>query len=242
MNEKVKGIVLNKVRHSDRVNIVGVYTPGMGRVSLVMNVGTGAGARKTAALLMPLAQVEFECATGTGKELLRPRGIAFSHTYKTVYFSPVKSSLMFFLAEFLSRILRQSEGDVLLFRYITESLQALDLLPAASTANFHITFLSGLATFMGIAPDIEGYKEGCLFDMRAGAYSMMHPGHNDVLIGEAARMPLLLNRLNYANMSHLKMHRCERAAMLDGILRYWSIHYPGLSGMKSTEILAELFF
>lgn len=241
MNEKLRGIVLNTVRHSDRASVVNVYTQTLGRLALLVNVGTGKSARRLSSLVMPLAQIEFECTLGTGKELLRPRGLAFSNTYRSIYFSPPKNALAFFIAEFLTKLLRQSDADHALFSYITHSLIALDMLPDRHVANFHIVFLTGLASFMGIAPDTDSYTSGALFDMRAGTYATLLPGHNDILMGDTARIPLILRRLNYANMHHLKLTRLQRSDMLDGLLRYWTLHFPGLSNLNSPEILSSLF-
>lgn len=241
MTEKLTGIVLNTVRHSDRASVVNVYTQSMGRLSLLVNVGAGNAARRRAPLFLPLAQIEFECSPGAGKELLKPRGLAFSHTYRTIYFSPAKNAIAFFLAEFLTKLLRQSDTDRALFSYLTHSLVALDMLPDNHVANFHLVFLTGLATFMGIEPNIAGYTPGSLFDMRAGNYAALLPGHNDILLGDTARIPLILSRLNYANMHHLKLSRSQRTDMLNGQLRYWSIHFPGLSNLKTPEVLSMLF-
>lgn len=241
MIEKFQGIILNTVRHSDRASIVTVYTLQRGCMSLLVNVGSGKGARRLSPMLMPLAQVEFECAQAGTKELTRPRGLAFTHIYKSVYFSPAKSAVCFFIAEFLTRLLRQSEADPMLFRYISESLSALDMLPSASVANFHIVFLSGLSVFMGIAPDMSGYDEGRIFDLRDGQYVRLLPGHRDILMGDAAGVPPLLMRLNYANMNRLHLSRPDRAAVLDGLLKYWAIHFPGLVSLRSPDVLSALF-
>lgn len=241
MNEKLQGIVLSTVRHSDRTSVVTVFTQTHGRISLLVNVGAGKAARRQAPLVMPLAKVEFECNTSSGRELLRPHGLAFSSTYRSIYFSPVKNALAFFLAEFLNKLLRQSEADPPVFKYLSDSLNALDLLPNEAVANFHLVFLTGLATFMGIAPNLTGFHPGVLFDMRAGGYASLLPGHDDILMGDNALIPLILNRLNYVNMHLLKLNRTQRSALLDGLLRYWSIHYPGMSSLNSPEILSSLF-
>lgn len=240
MTEKMQAIVLSAVRHSDRALIVNVYTRTRGRMSLLVGTNSGKGGRRIAAMTMPLSQIEYECDMGGSRELRRPKGLAFAYTYRSLYFSPAKNALGIFLAEFLTRLLREADADPLAFRYISESLVALDTLPG-QVANFHLTFLAGLTTFMGIAPDLDGYAPGALFDMRAGTYTRLHPGHNDILIGESAAAPRLLARLDYANMHLLHLDRMQREAMLEGMLRYWSIHFPGTGNLRSAEVLSSLF-
>ena len=240
MTEKFQAIVLSAVRHSDRASIVSTYTPTHGRLPLIVNTGSGRGARMRAPHIMPLAQIEFSCRYHQTRELQRPASIAPVYTYRDLYFNPVKNAIGIFLAEFLNRLMRDTTPDQHTFRFIADSLKVLDILPGFP-ANFHITFLTQLATFMGIAPDLSTHRPGAVFDMRAGRYSSMHPGHPDILTGSEAKVPLLLSRLAYANMHRQRHSRDQRAAILRGMLRYWGIHYPGVASLRSPDILAELF-
>lgn len=240
MIEKHNAIVLSTVRHSDRTSIVSVYTRDRGRMALAVSVGSGKTARRQAALYMPLSQIEFTCRSRTASDMYRPSSVSSLYTYHTLYFSPVKNSIGIFLAEFLTKLLRDAAPDPLAYRYISESLIALDSIEG-SVANFHITFLAGLTTFFGIAPDLSTYRPGVMFDMRAGGYTGLHPGHPDILVGGAARLPLLLDRLNYANMHLFALSRANRSLLLKGMLDYWSIHFPGTGMLRSLEVLTTLF-
>lgn len=238
MTTKQQAIILGSVRHSDRATVVNVYTRSHGYMSLLVAVG-GNAAKRRAATLMPLAQVEFESRT-SGAELVRPTGLTIAHAYRTLYFDPVKTALVYFLTDFLGRLMRQNAPDAAAYDYICRSLHWLDS-ATGPVANFHLAFLTGMASLMGIAPDTEGYRPGLLFDLRGGTYSAIHPGHNDILPGESAAIPKLLERLTFANMHRLRLSREERAATLRGILRYWGIHFPGTASLKSLDVLETLF-
>lgn len=242
MIEKLQGIVLGTVRHSDTAQIVSVYTPQRGRVPLLMTAGRSKGSNMRRAMTMPLSQVEFSCRYNGARELQRPSSLTLLHPYRTLYFSPVKNAVGIFLTEFLGRLLRDNPGDALTFQYITSSLTVLDDLET-SAANFHLVFLSELTTFMGIQPDLSGYNaaENMIFDMRAGRYSALLPGHPDILVGIEADIPRLLSRLTYANMHRLPLSRDQRAGLLSGLLRYWSVHFPTIAALRSPEILCTLF-
>jgi len=240
MTEKLQAIVLNTVRHSDRALIAGVYTPRHGHLSLLIETGSARTARSRGAMLMPLSRIGFEVDLNTPRTLPRPRAMTFAHTYRTLYFSPQKSALVFFLAEFLTKLLRESDADPRVYKFISGSLDTLDAMQGP-VANFHIVFLSSLAAYMGIQPNTEGYGRQAIFDMRAGCYTRLHPGHNDILLPPASEMPLLLQRLDYATMHRLHLRRAGRAALLDALLRYWGIHFPGTSNLRTPEVLASLF-
>lgn len=244
MIEKLQGIVLGAVKHTDATSIVSVYTPERGRVPLLMGAARQRTARQRGALAMPLAQVEFSCRVNATRELQRPSGMTLTHAYRTLYFNPVKNAVGLFLAEFLGKLLREAPGEKLLFRYITDSLRVLDEMPGAA-ANFHLVFLSQLTTFMGIRPDtglwsVEPHS-GLVFDMRAGRYTRMLPGHPDILAGPEAAVPHLLDRLTYANMGRLALTRVQRSAILAGQIRYWAVHYPVLASLRSPAVLCDLF-
>ena len=98
-------------------------------------------------------------------------------------------SVGLFVAEFVGRLVRDSGADARLWDYVADSLRLLDCMPSGrAVANFPIVFLSTLTAFVGITPDVGGFSEGKAFDMRAGAYSDLEPGHGDVLRGRESRM------------------------------------------------------
>lgn len=240
MIEKISGIVLSTIKHSDKSAVVNVYTPTHGRLPLLVSLGAGKSARMRAAQTMPLAQVEFSCTLRPTRELQRPSGLTIRVPYRDLYFNPLKNATGIFIAEFLNRLLRDATPDAVTFRFLSESLLLLDALEV-SPANFHITLLSQLTSFMGIAPDLESYTPGALFDMRAGRYATMLPGHSDILTGDEARVPLLLDRLTFGNMHRLSLSRAQRNRLLQELLHYWGLHYPGLNNMQSPAILAQVF-
>lgn len=240
MTETFQGIVLTCVKHSDRASVLTVYTPERACMTLAVPAGGSPRSRSRASARMPLARVEFTCRVSPVREIQRPSPLTLRRPYSSLYFHPVKSALGIFLAEFLGRLLRDTPPDPRLFAYIDGALQLLDEMPG-SPANFHLVFLSSLASLLGIAPDVSGYAPGRLFDMRAGAYVSAHPGHPDVLLGPEARLPLILSRLTFSSMHRLRLDRLRRSALLDGILRYYSMHLPPLGLLKSPEVLAQIF-
>ena len=60
MYEKLRGIVLNTIRYSDKHNIVHIYTDGCGLMSFAVPLGKTQSARMRNAMLMPLSLVTVE--------------------------------------------------------------------------------------------------------------------------------------------------------------------------------------
>lgn len=243
MKTKVKGIVLRSpIRHNDTTDILTLYSPDHGRLSVVVAAGAGRTARRRKAFLMPLSIIEFQMPVGTSGQLSRASAISAEIAYRTLYFHPVKRGIAMLLAEFLNRLLRDSTPDSLMYRYITESMILLDdITDDRRLANFPIAFLAGIATFAGIAPDVSGYSDAAMFDMVAGRYTTLPPPHRHILAGEEARLPLLLSRMNFANEHLYRFSRIQRRRILEKILFYFGLHFPGTDNLNSPDILFGLF-
>ena len=241
MKQKMQFIALRTVRHNDRHSILSAYSAECGRVAFAIPAGAGKEASRRRALLMPMSIVECVADIKPGREvslMSEPRALAPLMGLRT---NPIKSSIALFLAEVLGVVLRDGPPDSTLYKYICSSIEVLDLLPSNRSANFHVCFLWGLGRFIGIEPDTEEYRTGMVFDMQDGRFRMSAPLHPNYLDSERSQAVAAVSRMKYATMHLFKMSRAQRNELLDGILRYYSMHYAGLQSLRSLEVLRELF-
>lgn len=226
-------IPLRLTPHSDRTSILQTYSREMGAVSFAVGA-------KRRALFQPLTPLEVEASVRPGRELhtfREPRVMVYMHTLLS---DPERSAVAMFLAEALQTILRQGEADPNTYDYIVEAVSQLND-PAVKPANFHLTFLIRLSVLLGIAPDTAGYRRGMVFDMIDGIFRESAPLHGHYLTPQASAAAATLLRLNWRNMSRLRMAGAVRAEALERILEYYTLHYANLSGMKSPAVLRSLF-
>ena len=246
MKEKITGIVLGTVRHSDRHNVTGLYTRERGRMALLTPAGSSRQSRQTAACFQPLSVVEAHVNITHSRDLLVPSGVARVEIWRTIYYEPMKMTVSMFISEFLNRLLRDSPPESALWDFILQSIRLLDITDdSTSIANFHITFLIGLMRMAGIYPDMSGYSEGMEFDMKSGRMVLpfsLQGGVRGLRIDaqRAAFLPKLL-RISYANSHRFRFSGKDRSEILDGILRYYGCHFPGCDHLKSLDILREVF-
>lgn len=240
--EKIQGIVLDIVRHNDRHNVVTLYTREHGRMAFLSSAGTGRNARIRNARLMPLSAITAEVSLRGNRDLQFLGQVSLITPWSDLYFNPVKTSIVMFVAEFLNAFLRQTEPDAALWDYILASVSMLDR-TRRPAANRHIAFLIGLLPFAGIQPALQDYDPACRqwFDMREGRLMPTPPIHDDILDCNEVRAMVLLSRMTAANCSYFRFRQEERRRCLSLLLRYYSVHYPGLGNLKSPEILAETF-
>ncbi len=238
--EKIRGVVINIVKYSDRHNVITLFTRSRGRMAFLSAVGSGKLGRMRSARLLPLSVVDADVNMRQSRELQLLGAVTPAEIWHDLYFNPVKSSIALFLSEFLNRYLRDSSPDPAAWDFILASIRVLDE-KKQGLANFHIWFLMRFLDMAGIAPDLHDYERGDCFDMRAGIPVVGASFHKDILSPSETHLLVVLSRITLRNMRLYRFNGAERRQLLDRILRYYAIHFPGLSGLKSPDILSEVF-
>ena len=240
MYEKLKGIVLNTVRYSDKHNIVHIYTDGRGLMSFAVPLGKTPAARMRNAAMMPLSLIDLEAGVRNGRDLSVLREVRRNYPLATLYSDPVKNAIALFISELLAHVIQEPEGNDPLFRYIEQSVRLLEEL-SGGYANFHICFLYHLGAHLGIQPNVESYRHGYWFDMTDGVFvSAAVRGHMH-LQPQEAQVIHLLSRMTFANMSVFRFNREERNRVLDVIISYYRLHNAAIGTLRSPDILKQLF-
>lgn len=240
MYEKLKGIVLNTIRYSDKHNIVHIYTDGRGMMAFAVPQGKTQAARMRNALLMPLSLVNLEAGVRHGCDLALLRELQRNYPLATLYSDPMKNAIALFVSELLAHVIQEPEGNEYLFRYIEQSVQLLEQLPG-QVANFHICFLYHLGAHLGIQPNLESYRDGYWFDMTDGVFVPSAIKGHALLPPPEAQVIHLLSRMTFSNMRVFRFNREERNRMLDVIISYYRLHNAAIGTLRSPDILKQLF-
>ena len=240
MYEKLKGIVLNTIRYSDKHNIVHIYTDGRGLMSFAVPQGNTSAARMRNAMMLPLSLIDLEASVRPGRDLALMREVRRNFTMATVYSDPVKNAIAMFISELLTHVIQEPEGNDAMFRYIEQSVQLLEQLPSG-VANFHICFLYHLGGHLGIQPNVESYRQGYWFDMTDGVFTPSTIQGHQHLQPQEAQVIYLLSRMTFSNMAVFRFSREERNRMLDLIISYYRLHNAAIGTLRSPDILKQLF-
>ncbi len=241
MYQKLTGIVLHSLKYNDTSNIVDIYTEQSGRVSFLVKLPRSRKSGVRSVFFQPLALVELEADVRPLNSLHRIREVKLLHPFTSLPYHPYKSSIAMFLAEFLSRALKEEAPNESLFAYLVHSIRWLDECEGRPFSNFHLVFLMRLSRFLGLYPNVDDYTEGCYFDMLNASFTPLLPkGGAFLKPDEAARIRLLL-RMNYETMHLFAMSRVERGRCLTVINDYYRLHIPDFPILKSLDVLKELF-
>lgn len=238
--EKITGIVIDIVRHTDRANVVTLFTSTRGRLSFISPVGKGRSGSQRNSRLMLLSAVETDVNFRENRTLQMLGQVWPAAIWRNIYFDPMKSSIAMFMSEFLNRYLRDAQPDPPLWEYTFRMIALLDA-AGAETINVHLAFLKGFLHFAGIYPDLNDFEPGDYFDMRSGIAVADRPDHRDFLMPSEASRFMALLRADIMDVSAYRFLPGGRREALGWLLRYHAVHFPGLSALKSPSILAELF-
>ena len=235
-----KAIVLHAFRYGEAKLIIDLLAADGSRMACIATVPKSPRGKLKKQYFQPLYILEVVADVRRQAGLQRIKEASVAVPLTSIPFSPAKTAITLFTAEFLRNATRREPLDPAAFAYVENSIRWLDGC-GGHFANFHLVFMMRMAKFLGFYPNLDGYTPGCRFDLRASCFRQDAPLHNDCLPPADAERITLLLRMNYPTMHLYKMTREERNRMADVILRYYQIHIPDFPEMKSLPVLKELF-
>jgi len=237
---KTKGLILNTINYNDKYVLVPIYTESFGRVTYMVSKAKGKSSKAPKSLFSPMAVLDLEVEHQASREIQRVREARPELYLYDISANLSKTSMAFFLSEFLSRVLRDADDSRLLFSFLEQSVQVLEMTDK-SIANFHLVFMLKLSHFMGFYPNLEEYREGNLFDMINGEFVVSQPLHRHFLNRHDSKALSMLARISYENMHKFSFSRNDRLNILNRMLEYYRLHLYDFPALKSLDILHELF-
>ncbi len=223
MKIRTSGIVLRYFRYGDNGMIAHIYTKEYGRQAFIFKGGSSRTAKRKMNFLQPLSLVELPIDYRPQKELYLGNGTQSLQPFQTIPFQQIKSSISFFLAEVLSKLLQIHESDEPLFNFLQDAIRFLDEEGARGT-NFHLTFLVKLMQFLGIQADLD--EKDTL---------------NAKQFDEDLDLWKTFQESTWEACDCLALSRDQRNAFLHKILGYYSFHLQDLTNLKSLSVLQEIF-
>ena len=244
MYQRLDCVALRTIKHSDRSSILVAYSRQMGRVGLLIAAGKGAAASRVRALTMPMASFECVASVTPGRELFHIRDVrpddGVAPGYGTL--DPVRSAVGFFMADFLSAVLREPMADEPLFGGVREIARCIAGRESRGLANVHIAALASLTVPLGIEPDVSTWRRGRFLDLREGRFTVSPPSaHSDYLDQCGSHIAWLLSRMTLRNARFYRFSRDERNEILRELLRYYTLHGYKVGNLVSVDILRDLF-
>ena len=236
-----KGIVLQCVKYNDKSFIAHLFTASRGHVAFMVNGSHGKRAGASARLFQPLTFLSFQWDMKPNSSLQRMKEVRLLFVQQDVPYHPVKRSVAMLLSEFMLYSLRDEAANPDLYLYVEHSFRWYDV-AEEHYANFHIVFLLKLARFLGIAPNMEEYSDGDLFDLGNGHFIAGVLPSETVMSPHDTHLLFLLHGVSYESMDAVLMNRHDRARLVRYLATYYGLHVANFPALQSHEILQDLFF
>ncbi|MGQ9619746.1 MAG: DNA repair protein RecO [Bacteroidales bacterium] len=233
-------IALHNFRYSDSGIVVHFFTEKFGRLPVMIK---GAGNRKAGKhkiYLQPLSVIDIVLYYKESREIQTLKEFSPIYTPAGIYGNLIKSSIAMFLGEVLASVLREESPNREMFGYLLESIKYFDKCESG-IPNFHIGFLAGLCSYLGIEPGKRSVPEHVIFDFQNGHFVQVPPTHGNYACREVSDILARVFSSSWNNIKNIPMTGQLRNEVLTALLKYYMLHFPSLKKINSLDVLREVF-
>jgi DNA repair protein RecO (recombination protein O) len=236
MLHHTRGIFFHQVRYSETSLIVKIYTEAFGLQTYMIR---GIRSKKSAikpAHLQHLTLLDMVVYHRENKDIQNIKELRTAFHFNSIPFDIRKSSVVVFLNEVLYNVIREHESNPGLFQFIFDELLRLDG-TVKDIAVFHLQFLVRLTRFLGFFPRNNYSILKPVFDLQEGVFTdrALHP-----LLFMEEPLSRWFSLLSSDEIISLRLSTGERNQLLEYILRYYTVHLPGMKPVKSHVVLQSV--
>ncbi len=237
MQAKTEAIVLKTFKYSETSIIAKIYTQEFGLLSFMVQGVRKKKSKFSASLFQPLQILNLEINYKTKSSLHNIKDISLSEGIQSIHSNIIKSSIAFFLAELVSKTVREEEENDNLFQFMHNSIVFLEAADDSAISNFHLIFLIGLSRYLGFYPNNSDMP---YFNTLTGNFEFAKNNQYCFSDIESNILKQLLV-LNYSNSQELNINKEYRQSMLVGLLKFYHIQLPEMGEIKSLDVLKTVF-
>lgn len=235
---KTKAIVISKIKYRDNDLIVKCFTLHKGVVSyLLRGVLNSKKGNTRVAYFQLLSQLQIEENYRENQSLQSIKDVRLDCSFTSLHTNILKSSIVMFLAEVLSSVLKEEEENQQLYNYLETAFRWLDATDEFS--NFHLLFLLILTKHLGFYPDTSDTNQR-YFNLNNGLFE---PRKENVysVSGENLTVLKALLGTNFDTLNTIKLNSKQRQSFLSMLLLYFELHLGSFKKPKSLQIFNQVF-
>jgi DNA repair protein RecO (recombination protein O) len=225
-----QGFLISRINYSESSSIVRCFTREQGLKAFLFQ-----GAKKKKGyVLMPMAPLEFTCYQRNDSKLAKMTEAQLFISFTEIPFHPIKSGLVFFMAEVLQNVLHEDVKDNHLFEFIEQEMQWLD--HSSTITNYPIYWMFEISKHLGFFPL---FSDGKYFDLEEGIFAESKPINHRYLSGEIVSFLSDLVQMQKNEMMAYSLNKNERKLVLNFLFDYYTFHLPNFKKIKTIEIIEE---
>ncbi len=239
MNSKTRGIVLQTTNYSESSLIVKIYTEDAGLGSYIVSSVRVRNSRFKSNIFQPLSLVELVASGKPGQSMKRITDIQLSPPFSGIPGDIIKCSIAIFLSEVIYRSIREEEPNAVLFGFLHNSIQILDL-SHDNCSRFHIYFMIRFSRHLGFSPHGECLPGISIFDLKEGYFTANRPVHEAYLDHDHAALLFRLMHADFENYRDIAIAAPSLKILLKALVTYFEIHHTHGNPIKSHTVLEEV--
>lgn len=241
MIHKTKAIALHSVKYGDSSLIAYVYSESHGRLSIMVHGAYGKQKSTGKAIFFqPLNIINLVYYHKGIQTLCKLKEVSTEVNFSTIPFDPIKRAIALFVGEVVYRTIREEEANPVLFSFLENSIQLLDVMHNG-ISNFHLIFLAQLSRHLGFFPGNSWSESTPIFDYKNGLFVHVEPIHPLFFNKEKSKIIGLVLSTPFHDAETLQLNHKTRAQLIDNFLTFYQVHNESISGIKSLPILSQLF-
>lgn len=233
---KTQAILLKKIKYGDSSLIFKMYSREKGMQSFMMKAG-----RKNKKLhyLQSLSAVNLLAFYKEKSNFLHIKEIENAFPSTDFCDNIYKINLAIFINEIILKSIAEEEANPILFDFLWNEIADLQS-TNANIADFHLRFLFHFSKHLGFFPEEQKEIGHRFFDLREGVFCQRMPEHNEFLKeSECSLWNQCILRTKAAQS--LNMQGSYKQRILEVLIEYYSIHLHWETGLKSHEVIKEIF-
>jgi DNA repair protein RecO (recombination protein O) len=231
---KTRGIVLNFIKFRETSIIARVYTEELGLQTYIVNSVRKKGPGSRIALFQPFTILDMVVYTSPKGGITRISEYKCHYPFTSIPYNIIKSSMLLFLSEVVSRTVKEEEENPALFGFLYRSILTFDTLETGYE-NFHLYFLIGLANYLGFGPG-----SGTEIVSQVAFSGPQNVGQQNPTVIHYQLFEGVLDDLIKNPEQAFIPNGKVRKELLQIIIRYYQLHVDKLGDIRSLQVLSEV--
>ena len=232
-----KAIVLNAIKFKDSSLIVKCYTQEGIKSYLLKGILSAKKAKLKPAHFQLFTLLDLVANHNNKGRLNYIKEAHVYHPFHSLNTNIYKSTIVIFLSEILTNVLKEEEENESLFLYLETAFIWLEL--NKEIANFHLLFLLNLTKYLGFYPKTN-FENAHFFNLKEGIFTTNKPISNYIVNNNLTVLKSIIG-INFDAINTLKINATDRQSFLLFLFDYFALHLPEFRKPNSFTVLKTVF-
>lgn len=239
MLHKTRGIFLKATSFSESSLVVLIYTEKFGCQSYLLQGVKKNKSKIRTSILQPLFLYDLVVYHKENGGLQRISDCRNNPVFHSIPSQMHKTAIAIFICELLNHTLREPQEDPVLFEFLHQAIQFLDLTDE-NISNFHLWFMLHYTKFLGFFPNEQNRVLGSIFDLKLSEFVGSQPSHPHFINKEGSEVIKNMLQSSITDLGNIRINNSLRRELIARMMDYYHLHINGFQSLKSHHVLLEV--